>query len=242
MSKKQTLAILISLLVLLIITIIFNTLNVSKVVSSNDIIVITSILTIGIIVGLIYFVIKFIKKGTVNKIFESIVDWVTFFTLAIAFLLMLTNFVISTSRVSGTSMAPTLQDKDMLFVYYFNYEPKHNDVIIIISYDGTPLVKRAIALPGDTITFVKDGINDQFAVYVNDATEPVLDGNNEIYYVHGNYIRRSEVWNGSLIHTLGENAIFILGDNSENSDDSKQHGFYEMDNVIGKVVWPKNER
>lgn len=243
MTKRKTITIFIALIILLIITNIFNGLKISQAITKQAIVSINVLLILGIITSIIYYTVKYINKANLNKGYDTLSDWVTFVSLAIASILFVTTYIISTSKVSGTSMYPTLEDKQFLLVYYFNYEAKREDLIIIKEddIDGSLfLVKRVIALPGDKITFVRNGFESNYLIYLNDSNEPVIDGYNEPYTIDEKDIEY--VWHRTLEVYLDNNQIFILGDNSKNSKDSKQKGLYDLDNVIGKVVWPNNER
>lgn len=235
MNKNKTIATLIGLIILLTTTIVFSVLNVSKKITKETILIIILILIVAIIINFIYLFIKYIKKIDVSKTIDKTADWLIFLTMTISFILMFMNFVMASSIVDGESMMPTLNDKSRLVVLYFNYEPKNDDIIIIRDNDKY-LVKRVIALPGDKIEFIKND-DYSFFLYLNGSEIPVKDGFGNNYLIEIN----SSVWYQKE-YILAENELFILGDNgssSTSSSDSKQNGFYELHNVIGKVVWPK---
>ena len=145
---------------------------------------------------------------------------------------MIINFVGVRTEVMGTSMAPTLADGDQLIVekvsYYFS-DPQRYD-IIVFPYPEDPqkhYIKRIIGLPGETVQIV-DGY-----VYING--EP-LDEH------YGN-----EVMNNAGVATtpivLGDDEYFVLGDNRNNSEDSRYAavGNIKRSDISGRAwlrIWP----
>lgn len=228
MTKKKSYVVLIYTVLALIITTIFIFLNVSKAMTLKANLIIISLLTLGTMINVLYIYMK-INAIEIKKVFDIIIDWIIFISVSIATILIVLTFFISTSRVSGASMLPTLKDNQMLFIRHFNYEPK-NDDIVIVKNGSTLVVKRLIALPGDKIEFVSsDAYN--LILYVNEDENPILDGNGDEYLISKSHNIFSEG-----VYELKDNEIFILGDNSKNSKDSKQDGYYDIENIIGKVV------
>lgn len=145
--------------------------------------------------------------------------------------LLLNKFVIQKVEVDGPSMNTTLKTGQHLIVekvtYYFN-DPKREDIVVFTppGYDDDTLyIKRVIGLPGDKVQ-VKDGY-----LYVNGKkyddkhwTEEILDPG----------VAEEEV-------TVGENEYFVVGDNRNNSTDSREFGTVNKSSIMGKAVlriWP----
>lgn len=228
MTKKKSYVVLIYTIVALIITTIFIVLNVSKAMTLRTNLSIISLLTIGTITNILYI---YAKKNNIEikKVFDIMIDWLIFIVVSIASILIVLTFFISTSRVSGPSMLPTLKNNQMLLIRHFNYQPE-NDDIIIVKNENNLVVKRLIAKSGDKIEFVStDAYN--LILYVNDSQTPILDGNGDTYLISKSHNVFKE---GS--YELTNDEIFILGDNSKNSKDSKQDGYYSTENIVGKVV------
>jgi signal peptidase I len=130
-------------------------------------------------------------------------------------------------KVYGLSMWPTVEDGEYILVnkaaYFFN-EPHHGDIIIFRSPNdpNTDLIKRIIAMPGDTVE-----IRDK-TVFVNDTplVEPyIIDPPNYIY----------------LPEEISADHYFVLGDNRNNSSDSHKRWTVPRQNIIGKAwitYWP----
>lgn len=151
-------------------------------------------------------------------------------TIVLAIVLFLViNFVSARIRVDGSSMEPNFHNGDYVVVNRLAYrtgDMTRGDVVVF-PYPKNPevdYIKRVIGLPGDRVA-VYDG-----RVYVNGAVieEPYL-----LEVPYGNY---SE-------HIVPEGTVFVLGDNRNNSEDSRSWGFLDIDEIIGKAVfryWPFN--
>ncbi len=170
-------------------------------------------------------------------------DWVVAIAVAVALALVIRNFVFTLVRVQGESMEPTLQNEDRLYVNRLFYTPEKGDVIIFVpeSDGGRPYVKRVIATEGDSV-YIDFFTGD---VFVNNQLmeEPYIK---EKTRLSGNYI--------SSLMALGQygpdkpiviqkDHIFAMGDNRNNSKDSRELGQIPLDEVLGGAVfrfWPLN--
>lgn len=132
--------------------------------------------------------------------------------------------------VSGSSMYNTLWDGDWLLVIsnVFYQEPKHGDIIIASKdsfHDGEPIVKRVIALEGQTVDIdFQEGL-----VYVDD----VLQEEDYIY-------TSTTTYEGiDFPITVSEGCIFVMGDNRRDSKDSRSVEIGQIDKreVLGKAVF-----
>ncbi len=136
--------------------------------------------------------------------------------------------VISIFKVPGASMSPTLQKGDVVFAKLStSYIPKRSDVIVFKSpYNETlSFIKRVIAFGGETIE-IKEG-----EIYINNIRLNTSQFNNIQY--------NSTVEFGPYL--IPNDSLFVLGDNSLDSRDSRYFGAIKPTNVIGKVykiMWP----
>ena len=162
-------------------------------------------------------------------------EWVVSIVTALLAVLIIRSFFFTIIRVDGTSMTDTLQNNDRLFVTVLDMKlhgPDRFDVVIT-HYDDTrkEYVKRVIGLPGDTLE-VKSGV-----LYVNGEAyeEPFLSPDRIVNYSLPQYdFGPIEVPEGSY---------FVMGDNLDNSRDSRRVGFLSEDKIVGKVryiIWPLN--
>jgi signal peptidase I len=141
--------------------------------------------------------------------------------LAVALFLII-NVVSERIRVESVSMQPTLFPGDFVIVnklaYQFSHIPRRGDVIVF-KYppdpESIPYIKRVIGLPGDQI-HISDG-----KVYINGQLmmEP--------------YLKVTTKLGGDW--TVPSDQIFVMGDNRNNSSDSRKWGFVPLENIIGRA-------
>ena len=167
-----------------------------------------------------------------ESIFEEIKDWVIAITIAVVLAFFIRYFIVELYKVSGPSMQPTLMGDERLVVNKFIYrfkEPAKGEVLIFQSPADPQkdYIKRVIATPGDTIE-IKDG-----KVFVNNQLQKE------------EYLSR-ETRGSYELATVPAGHLFVMGDNRNNSDDSrsKSVGFVPYKLIKGQamvVFWPFNE-
>lgn len=142
------------------------------------------------------------------------------------------TFFIRVITVDGASMEPTLQaeDKLVLLSNLWYWEPQRGDVVVaqIPDFSPDPIVKRIIAVEGDTVDIdFKAG-----TVSVNGC---VL----EEAYVSGPTNRNFDAYGVSFPMRIEENCVFLLGDNRNLSYDSRFEAIGQVDrrNIMGKVIY-----
>src|SRR6266516_2839272 len=148
--------------------------------------------------------------------------------LALTLLIFLViRFAVQSFRVDGESMQPSLRSEEFVLVDKVTYlfqSPQRGDVIVFHYPLDThrDFIKRIIGLPGDTISTT--------------STSVIVDGQtlHEPYIsFHHNF--ESNTWK------LGPNQFFVMGDNRDNSLDSRSWGPLDRNYIIGKalaVYWP----
>ncbi len=177
------------------------------------------------------------KKKKINtSLLKEIAIWAGEILLTIIGTVILVSFFGFKISVVGPSMSPTLENGDQILVNRFLYklfEPGRND-LVVFSPNGNQkshyYVKRIIGLPGDVIE-IKDGI-----VYVN--REPFPE-KLEVEPVENALMAEQEI-------IVGEEEYFVLGDNRNNSEDSRYAsiGNVKKDHITGKAwlrVYPWEE-
>jgi signal peptidase I len=167
------------------------------------------------------------------------------------------RLIVLNFRVDGESMIPNLTDGEMLLVnrnVYFHFDmngvldalpfverdsedivypfhpPERGDIVVFnppVQSSDKPYIKRVIGLPGERVTFEGENV--------------FIDGVqlNEPYIVEATDCR------GNYCDTIvPEGHIYVLGDNRNNSSDSRSFGVVDVDDIIGKAwigYWPMDE-
>ena len=156
--------------------------------------------------------------------------------LVVTYLLIV--FVVQRTVVNGSSMEPTLIGTDILdadktgdnllvdkITYRFS-EPERFDIIVFpYQYTGEYFIKRIIGLPGETVQIDEEG-----KIYINGEVLQESYGRE--------VIRKDHLGLAAEPITLGENEYFVMGDNRNNSLDSRDYrvGLIKKENILGKTI------
>lgn len=135
-------------------------------------------------------------------------------------------FMFSIADVRGESMEPSMSNGETVIIRHYRLTYDYFDIVVVDTQSYGYLVKRVIGLPGDTVLIAEDG------VYLNSEK---LDK----YYL----INDLPLKIGLGQYTVPDDHVFVLGDNLNNSTDSRTPsvGMVESDAVYGRVVlryWP----
>jgi signal peptidase I len=168
------------------------------------------------------------KKSALRENVESLV-W------AIGLALIIRTFIIAPFKIPSGSMRPTLIERDRILVSKFTYRfqlPQRGDIVVFRYPENPkrPFIKRLVALGGDTVE-IREG-----HLYVNgQALERLEIFRQNKYFNQGPYGQPGQVVQ------VPADQLFVLGDNSISSHDSRFWGFVPRKYLIGKalcIFWP----
>ena len=167
------------------------------------------------------------KKSAIATVY----DMLEILCISIVVVMLLFTFVGRMTTVDGGSMYPTLEHGERLWVQSLGYEPEYGDVVVVHEKDGElnyPLVKRVIAMGGDTIEF-------DFSKWEVRVNGVLLEED----YVNCEDWKSMESYGCPDIVTVPERYVFVMGDNRNHSTDSRDSrvGFVHVDDVVGKVAF-----
>ena len=175
----------------------------------------------------------------VASVLKDILEWVLVFVIALAVVLLLRTYVIEPYTVPSASMEPTIEVGDNIFAQKVTIElgqgVEAGDIVVFENPDSSSdhdvLVKRVIATEGQVVDLV-DGV-----VYV-DGEALDEDYTQGMSYELATQAEGVEV---SYPYTVPEGCVWVMGDNRENSSDSRYFGAVSEDALIGVVCfryWP----
>jgi signal peptidase I len=167
--------------------------------------------------------------GLLAAVRHFVVELVQVMAPALVLALVVHLFLAQATIVYGQSMEPNLHPNQRLIVDKLSYRlhsPHRNDIVVVDLPDMEEmLVKRIVALPGETVE-VRRG-----TIYVNGSPVPEPYEHDLTPY-------------DMAPRTLGPLAYFVMGDNRSNSNDSRSFGPITRDEIVGRVwlrYWPLNQ-
>ncbi|MFT8312216.1 MAG: signal peptidase I [Sporolactobacillus sp.] len=175
-----------------------------------------------------------------SKTKRELWSWIRAIAIAVLVALLVRHFIFSNYIVRGESMMPTLQDGNRLIVNKIGYSigaPHRFDIIVFHATSTEDYVKRIIGLPGDTISYK----NDQLYVNGKAVDESYLQQYKsdlpQGQQLTENFSLKSKT---GKVH-VPKGKLWVMGDNRQNSEDSRYFGFINENSVVGKVsvrYWP----
>lgn len=141
--------------------------------------------------------------------------WYIITTIIVFFIMMIFNYNFAFILVNGDSMNPNYENGNLVFADK-QYEDLYRFDVVVINSDNADqiLIKRIIGLPGDTIEYVDNQL-----------------------FVNGEYVE--DMYGSGMTNNfkivVEDNSYFCLGDNRENSYDSRRYGLFTKDEIIAKV-------
>ena len=219
--------------------------------------------------GLIYLsdVLYFAKKRVRGQKESIIIEYSKSFFPVLLAVFIIRSFIVEPFKIPSGSMMPTLVAGDFIAVNKFSYGvrfpvintvlipnsmPERGDVVVFHYPRDTSIdyIKRVVGLPGDIIKYEnkKLFINDKLVSHVFEKNyEYIMNDNFRVTakefsenlgeVKHSILIHNVEGESGSLVVPKGN--YFVMGDNRDNSSDSRVWGFVSEDLLVGKafIIW-----
>lgn len=175
------------------------------------------------------------RRGKQKSPTRNMVEWLIVIVVAVALAVLIQTYLVKAFRIPSESMATTLMVGDRVLVNKLSYDLhdiNRGDVVVFSRPPGLPskpgdpedLIKRVIALPGETVV-ARDG-----SIFINDKRldEPYLDKSVRTYNLDNPV-------------TVPKGQVWVMGDNRTNSEDSRFFGPIDQDTVVGRafmIMWP----
>lgn len=173
-----------------------------------------------------------------RPIIATVYEYLETFCYALALMMLLFMFVFRYVTVDGSSMMTTLHHEDKLIISDLFYTPKTGDIVVINpeSHGDSqePIIKRVIATEGQTVYIDYEN----WLVYVDGILleEPYVQDMKTHYGDLPMKMTNVEKYKSEF--TVGENMVFVMGDNRNNSKDSRdaEYGEMNVNRILGRVV------
>ncbi|WP_294101180.1 signal peptidase I [uncultured Ruminococcus sp.] len=164
---------------------------------------------------------------------DEIFEWAESFVFAMFIVILIFTFFFRIVLVQGPSMRETLQNGDRLIISHINYTPQKGDIVVINSEAlNKTIIKRVIGTAGDKV--VVDYNNNTVTVNGKVISNEHIK---EAMYNTNLFDNDHEVEKNVYEYDVPEGKIFVMGDNRNNSTDSRRIGFIDPDDVLGKAVF-----
>ena len=164
---------------------------------------------------------------------RSCYEWAEALVTAIVVVVIIFTFIFRVVNVSGHSMMKTIHDNDKVILTNMFYSPEPGDIVVITHNNemNEPIIKRVIAVGGQTLKIDFD----TGEVYVDGVLQ------------HEDYIASPTTNPGDMEipEVIPKGYVFVMGDNRNDSTDSryKKVGLVDVNNILGKaqmVIFPFN--
>ena len=156
------------------------------------------------------------------------------YVIIIIVVVLFRTFIATPVQVSGVSMVPTLSNKEILILNKYDTSYKRFD-IVVLNYGHDKLIKRIIGLPGEKVKYVDDKL------YINDK---LVKENFKTNTYTKDFDLAESFGNGKDSYTIPKGYYFVMGDNRNNSKDSRIIGCIPKKDIKGTIsvaIFPINK-
>jgi signal peptidase I len=227
--------------------------------------VLTAVTGVVVLINRLYYAEKIADSGGSNVAIDTVIEYSRSFFPVLLFVLVVRSFIFEPFRIPSGSMMPTLVDGDYIFVKKYSYglrwpviekkffetgDPERGDVVVfrLPSNPSINYIKRVVGLPGDVIVY------DNARLTINGELMPLAEYKDIETEVRGFFyteslddrehaIRHSvEILNGSQanarlrMYEVPDGHYFMMGDNRDNSQDSRFIGPIPETHMVGEAV------
>lgn len=186
--------------------------------------------------------------------FRIVVEWIITIVIALLFSLFIISNIVSLTQVKEQSMNPTFNENDRVIIYklgYFFKEPERGDVVILDqNIHDRGLIENIINEAKD----IKNNIIYRFTGNIEKNVlikrvvgvyGDIIDISDGYLYVNGQQVREEAYTQGKTLPSLNliyplevpKDKVFVLGDNRENSLDSRDIGLIDVESLKGKAIF-----
>lgn len=167
----------------------------------------------------LFFMVFYMKKDNIIKFLKDIFPYV----LIIILVVLIRTFIVTPAQVDGSSMKPTLNDNNLVILNKLDY--RLNDIkrfdVVVVDIKTEKIIKRVIGLPGDTVSYKNK------TLYINGKKV-------EENFTHTNDTRDFKLGDIGYQKIPGDK-YFVVGDNRNNSMDSRIIGLVDKEQILGSV-------
>lgn len=159
-------------------------------------------------------------KSAAAELVQDILALTVKLAVLFAVFWLMFHYIFGVQRYLSSNMTPAMRDGDLVLFFRMDQSYSAGD-IAVFSYEGRPLMARVVAVAGDTVDF------DEIGMLVNGA-----------------HVQEEDIYSETTMFEegvtfpvmVGDNQLFVLGDNRPHATDSRVFGCVDIDDVEGKVI------
>ena len=194
-----------------------------------------------------------------GAVLSTVIDYSRSFFPVLLIVLVIRSFIFEPFRIPSGSMMPTLLEGDFIFVKKYSYGlklpvsntkivetglPGRGDVVVFRLPQDTSVnyIKRVVGIPGDRVVYDRHRISINGQIVDLQPADPASE-NGALYYEeqldgesHRIQVTRPDNIRGDNLFVVPAGHYFMMGDNRDNSQDSRFIGFVPEENLVGEAV------